>query len=124
MLLTTSVIANPKFDKFEANIDDLESVEDEECGKVIYNTNDENDDESIIEYEMEIEVEECLDLAAPEDETIDHTLTFRQVDYPIEFDDKGNGKITIYVDEYPTEDEEITINDTTLIIGELNLWSK
>jgi hypothetical protein len=34
-----------------------------DCGKVIYNTNDENDDELIIEYEMD-EVEECMNLAA------------------------------------------------------------
>jgi hypothetical protein len=64
------------------------------------------------------------ELSCPEDETIEHTLTFRDVDYTLEFDDEGNGKITIYIDEYRTPDEEITIDDITLTIGEFMLWSK
>ena len=114
VVLTTSVIAGPSFSKYIGDIIDFDAIDNWDCGTVWYNTNDLNEDEQIEEYEMEIEIEECMDLAASSGEIIERTLTFRGQDYTIEFDEKGNSKITIFVNEYPTVGEEITIDSKIL----------
>jgi hypothetical protein len=114
----------PKYDKHVASLEDDEAVR---CGQVIFNTNPEEiideDTEEIIEvYELEVEIEECMDLAADPDETvfIDVYLNGELIGQ-VEVNEFGNGKETFYVEQIDT-DSAVTVGDLTS--GEWRLWMK
>ena len=100
----------PFYDKWEAPLDD--------CGKVIFNTNWEDEFDG---YELEVEVEECEALA---NSTVNVFLDDVLIDTLfIELD--GNGKDTFYVESI-TNTSNVTVvgEDVTLTGDDWVLWSK
>jgi hypothetical protein len=102
-------LAQPNFDKYEAPLDD--------CGKVIFNTNWEDEFGG---YELEVEVEECLDLA---ESTVNVSLDGELIG-TIEIDEFGNGKATFYVEDITTEYTITVEGAVTLTSGDWVLWMK
>ena len=101
----------PKYPKYVASLEyDLVRY-----GQVIYNTNPEDDGL----FELEVEIEECMDLA-------DSTVTVKMNTVAIGeiyVDEYGNGKATFYVDD-PTDSSVVVEGGITLSSGEWRLWEK
>ena len=111
-LMATPALAQgngPKYPKWEAPLGD-------ECGKVIYNTNPEDD----LTYELEVEVEECMDLA---DEIVDVYLDSVMIG-TIEIDEFGNGKATFYVEDIDTDSVVEVMDTITLTSSTFVTWVK
>jgi hypothetical protein len=115
--LATPVLAKPngprpKYDKYVASL----MLGEDRYGQVIFNTNLEDG-----KFELEVEVEECMELA---DSTVDVYLGDELIG-TIYIDMYGNGKATFYVTTDPTG-MTITVvyEDITLTSGDWRLWVK
>jgi len=112
----------PKYDKYVASLllttgDEGEGEVGVRYGQVIFNTNPEDDGT----YELEVEVEECLDLAG---NTLDVYLDDVWVG-TIDIDESGNGKATFYVEGISTSDHVDVVGAVTLTTkAEWRLWVK
>jgi hypothetical protein len=101
----------PKHPKYVASLEYM----DVRYGQVIFNTNPEDDGL----FELEVEVEECMDLA-------DSVVTVKMNDQEIgtiEIDENGNGKETFYVED-PTGSTLTVEGGVTLTSGEWRDWIK
>ena len=101
----------PKYPKYVASLE----YDEARYGQVIFNTNPEDDGL----YELEVEVEECMDLA-------DSTVTVKmndQVIGEIVIDEFGNGKATFYVED-PTGSTVVVEGTITLTSGGWRDWIK
>jgi len=107
-LLATPVLADPPEPKHVASL----NATDARYGQAIFNTNLEDGDC----YELEVEVEECMDLA---ESTVDVYLN-EDVVCTIDVDEYGNGKVDCCVDDISTEDT-ITVGEE-LTSGDWRLW--
>jgi hypothetical protein len=106
--LAPALAKGPYYDKYEAPLDD--------CGKVIFNTNPEEDGT----LELEVEVEECEALA---NSTVDVYLDSALIDTLfIELD--GNGKDTFYVGYIDNTSTVKVVGAVTLTSGVWELWEK
>jgi len=109
LMATPALAKGPKYDKYEAPLSDGS----DSYGKVIYNTNQEDDDT----YELEVEVEECEALA---ESTVDVYLDSVMIG-SIYIDEYGNGKVTFYVDGINAGS---LVEVGALTSGAFTLWSK
>jgi hypothetical protein len=114
-MTVTPVLAGPgngpKHPKHVASLEYMEA----RYGQVIFNTNPEDDGL----FELEVEVEECMDLA-------DSTVTVNMNDLEIgtiEIDEYGNGKETFYVDD-PMGSTVTVEGGITLTSGDWRDWVK
>ena len=114
-MMVTPVFAGPgngpKHPKYVASLEYM----DVRYGQVIFNTNPEDDGL----FELEVEVEECMDLA-------DSVVTVKMNDQEIgtmEIDENGNGKVTFYVED-PTGSTLTVEGGITLTSGEWRDWIK
>ena len=101
----------PKHPKYVASLEYMEV----RYGQAIFNSNPEDDGL----FELEVEVEECLDLA-------DSTVTVKMDGLEIgtmEIDENGDGKLTYYVDD-PTSSTITVEGGITLTSGEWRDWVK
>lgn len=116
-LLATPILAQPtelgpKYPKYVASL----LLDGNRFGQVIFNTNPEDD----LTYELEVEVEECMQLAG---QTVNVYLNCEPIG-TIYIDEYGNGKATFYVQAISTGDT-ITVEGTvTLTSGEWRPWMK
>jgi hypothetical protein len=109
--LAPALAEGPFYVKYEAPLDD--------CGKVIFNTNLE-DDPLMAGYELEVEVEECAALA---NSTVNVSLDYTEIGTLfIELD--GNGKETFYVAAITNTSTVEVEGAVTLTSGDWVLWEK
>jgi hypothetical protein len=115
--LATPALAQPpgKGPKYAKHVASLE-LEGVRYGQVIFNTNPEDDGR----FELEVEVEECLDLA---DSTVEVFLSDVMIG-TIYIDAYGNGKATFYVEAISIVDTIKVEGAITLTSGEWRLWVK
>jgi hypothetical protein len=100
----------PKYDKFVASLE-LGQIR---YGQIIYNSNPEDDGF----YELEVEVEECMDLAST---TVDIKIDAVIIG-TIDVDEFGNGKATFYVEDPSLG---VTVDGLVdLVSGEWRDWVK
>jgi len=115
--LATPVLAKPgNGPKYPKHVASLLSVDGVRFGQVIFNENPEDDGT----YELEVEVEECLDLA---DSVVDVKLNGELIG-SIYVDESGNGKETFYVDSISEADTVSVEGAVTLESGDWRDWVK
>jgi hypothetical protein len=104
----------PKYDKYVASLeyDDVVVVR---FGQVIFNTNLEDEG-----YELEVEVEECLELA---NSTVEVKLNSVLIN-TLDIDEDGNGKATFHVEAISTDDMISVEGIIVLDSGDWRLWYK
>lgn len=116
-ILAIPVLAKPgNGPKHLKHVASLLSDDGVRFGQVIFNENPEDDET----YELEVEVEKCLDLA---DSIVDVKLNGVSIG-SMYIDVFGNGKETFYVDSISEADTVSVEGDTTLKNGLWRPWVK
>jgi len=94
------------------------------CGKAIFNTNPEEEYEE--KYQLEVEIEECSELAAPEEGQYNSVNVYLDEEFigTIDVDYLGNGKAEFHVDEILTTSVVKVIYDETVLISGSWNWFK
>jgi len=126
-MMVAPVLAGPP-DKYVASLE----LEGERYGQAIFNTSPEEfmelvDEElvTVLRYELEVEIEECMDLAAEEGEVNTVPVYVNGIEVgSIDVDEFGNGKATFYVEEDPAGSEIIVEGEITLTSSDWREWVK